>query len=103
MRKIANAWDEKVLIANRNPFYRLQRQDEHELEFTLCGKRYVLPADEVVVLDTDNISCETLARAYFDSLHAQLPEAFASENIRSVSVYIEESPGQGAAYQHAKS
>jgi 6-pyruvoyltetrahydropterin/6-carboxytetrahydropterin synthase len=102
MRKIAQAWDEKVLIASRNPFFRLLRQDTNELEFTLCGKRYVLPADEVVVLDTDNISCETLARAYFDSLTAQLPEEFASENVRSVSVYIEESPGQGVAYQHVK-
>ena len=64
MRKIAQAWDEKVLIASRNPFFRLLRQDTNELEFTLCGKR--------------------------------------SDNVRSVSVYIEESPGQGAAYQHVK-
>jgi 6-pyruvoyltetrahydropterin/6-carboxytetrahydropterin synthase len=103
MRKIAHAWDEKVLIAGRNPFFRRLREDSTELEFTLCGKRYVLPADEVVVLDTDNISCETLARAYFDFLAAQLPDEFAADNVRSVSVYIEESPGQGAAYQHTKS
>lgn len=102
MRQIAQAWDEKVLIASRNPFFALLHQDEQELEFTLCGKRYVLPADEVVVIDTDNISCETLARAYFELLHAKLPEDFAADNVRSMSVYIEESPGQGAAYQQTK-
>ena len=102
MRKIAAAWDEKVLVATRNPYHETLRNDGREFEFRLCGKRYVLPADEVVLLETDNISCETLARAYFGSLTAQLPEEFASENVRSVSVYIEESPGQGAAYQHVK-
>ena len=99
MRKIAQAWDEKVLIASRNPFFRLLRQDTNELEFTLCGKRYVLPADEVVVVDTDNISCETLARSYFERLHAALGAELASPNILSVSVLIEETPGQGAAFE----
>jgi 6-pyruvoyltetrahydropterin/6-carboxytetrahydropterin synthase len=99
MRKIALAWDEKVLVATRNPFYQFVRLDAVELEFRLCGKRYVLPADEVVLLDTDNISCETLARRYFELLQTELGSVLDSENILSVSVLVEETPGQGAAYQ----
>lgn len=99
MKHIALHWDEKVLIARDNPFCEWIRRDGHELEFRLCGKRYVLPADEVVVLDTDNISCETLARAYFDALSAELGEDLRSTNILGVTVYIEETPGQGAAYR----
>jgi 6-pyruvoyltetrahydropterin/6-carboxytetrahydropterin synthase len=99
MKKIALAWDEKVLVATRNPFYEELRLDAQELEFRLCGRRYLLPADEVVRLDTDNISCETLARAYFDLLGAELGPELGSENILSIAVYIEETPGQGAAFE----
>ncbi len=99
MKKIALAWDEKVLVATRNPYYEPLCGDARELEFRLCGKRYVLPADEVVLLDTDNISCETLARTYFDLLEAELGPELRSENILSVAVYIEETPGQGAAFE----
>ena len=99
MKRIALAWDEKVLVATRNPFYEPLRLDDQEVEFRLCGKRYVLPVDEVVRLDTDNISCETLARAYFDLLGAELGSELGSENILSIAVYIEETPGQGAAFE----
>jgi 6-pyruvoyltetrahydropterin/6-carboxytetrahydropterin synthase len=99
MKQIALEWDEKVLVAVRNPFYEQLRLDGQELEFKLCGKRYVLPADEVVRLDTDNISCETLARSYFERLHAALGAELASPNILSVAVLIEETPGQGAAFE----
>lgn len=102
MRRIAADWDEKVLIATRNPHYQPLRNDPQELEFRLCGKRYVLPTDEVVLLETDNITCETLARTYFDRLSAELGDALHSPNILAVSVYIEETPGQGAAFRRER-
>ena len=94
--------DEKVLVATRNPYHETLRNDGREFEFRLCGKRYVLPADEVVLLETDNISCETLARAYFDILSDELGDELRSPNILSVSVFIEETPGQGAAFQRER-
>ena len=102
MKKIANQWDEKVLLATQNPHYRKLKQTKDALEFTLCKKRYVLPRDELILLKTDNITCETLARAYYDFLAAELEDAFKDSNVISVSVYIEESPGQGAAYTYVK-
>ena len=102
MKKIASLWDEKVFLASENPHYELIAQSKTSLEFSLCGKRYVLPADEVVILKTDNITCENLAKSYFAFLKSELKSEFASSNVKSVSVYIEESPGQGAAYTYVK-
>jgi len=101
MKKIAALWDEKVLLATENPHFRMTKRSRKELEFTLCKKRYVLPADEVVLLKVDNIICENLARAYFEFLEMEL-DLFKNKNVLSVSVDIEESPGQGAAYVREK-
>ena len=103
MKKIANLWDEKVLIASENPHFKKVRRSRKEFEFKLCGKRYVLPSEEVVLLKVDNITCEQLARAYFEFLRSELEDEFEASNVLSISVYIEESPGQGAAYTYVRS
>ena len=97
MKKIAALWDEKVLLATENPHYKKMKQTKDSLEFTLCKKKYLLPIDEVVLLKSDNITCESLAKSYYHFLEMEL-DLFDDKNINSVSVYIEESPGQGAAY-----
>lgn len=98
MKKIAALWDEKVLIGTENPFYKLQASTKASLEFNLCGKKYVLPKDEVILLKTDNITCETLAESYYEFLEMEL-DLLRDSNIQSVEVYIEESPGQGASFR----
>lgn len=97
MKKIAALWDEKVLLATENPHFKILKQSKDSLEFSLCKKKYLLPRDEVVLLKLDNITCENLAEAYYKFLEMEL-ELFSDKNIVSVSVYIEESPGQGAAF-----
>lgn len=96
MKKIAALWDEKVLIATENPFFKMTATSKASLEFSLCKKHYVLPKDEVVLLKTDNITCETLAESYFEFLEMEL-DLFKNSNILSIEVNIEESPGQGAS------
>ena len=102
MKKISALWDEKLLIATENPHYQKVRQTKTSLEFLLCKKRYVIPRDEVVMLKIDNVTCERLAHAYFEFLNSELELIFLDQNILYVSIYIEESPGQGAAYTYAK-
>ncbi len=97
MKKLAALWDEKVLLATENPFFKIADFNSKKIDFTLCGKHYVLPSDEVVMLKVDNITCENLARAYFEFLEADL-ECLKRPEIKSISVFIEESPGQGAGY-----
>jgi 6-pyruvoyltetrahydropterin/6-carboxytetrahydropterin synthase len=97
MKKIAALWDEKVLLASENPHFKILKQSKDSLEFSLCGKKYLLPRDEIVMLKVDNVTCEALAASYYEFLEMEL-DLFENKNIQSVSVYIEESPGQGAAF-----
>lgn len=97
MKKIAALWDEKVLLASENPHFKITKQSKESIEFTLCKKKYLLPKEEVVLLKVDNITCEALAESYYEFLEMEL-DLFSIKNITSVSVFVEESPGQGAAF-----
>jgi 6-pyruvoyltetrahydropterin/6-carboxytetrahydropterin synthase len=101
MKKIAGAWDEKVLLATENPHFKLIKKTKTEVEFTLCKKRYVIPAEEIVFLKHDNVTCENLSRAYFDLIEKSL-KLTQNKNVVSVTVDIEESPGQGVAFTFSK-
>jgi len=101
LRAVCNAWDEKVLVAGDNPWLEPLSSAKGEYAFRLCGKRYVLPVDEVAVLDVDNITVENLARIFFDRFWKKLtkdqPIAW-QEQIVAASLRIDESRGQGATY-----
>lgn len=97
MAEIAKKLDEKVLLASLNPHFKLVSQSKTEIEFLLCKKRYVLPHDEFELLPVDNITCENLAKIYFDFLYEKI-DILRREDVLGVSIDIEESPGQGATY-----
>jgi len=86
------AWKEHVLLATKNPFF-VMKSEAPELEFTLCGERYVMPRGDALLLPLDNISVETLAAHVAELLAPKItaPTALCLE------VTIEESPGQGAS------
>ena len=92
---LCRAWKEHVLIAANNPHFTLLR-DAGELEFTLCGERYVMPRRDALVLPIDNISVEALAAHVATVLRDKLATLDAP-HARSLEVTIEESPGQGAS------
>jgi 6-pyruvoyltetrahydropterin/6-carboxytetrahydropterin synthase len=101
LRAVCNAWDEKVLIAGDSLWLEWLPGADDECAFRLCGKRYVLPADEVAVLAADNITAENLARLLFERFWAKLTHDRAipwRERIKSASLRIDESRGQGATY-----
>jgi len=90
--ELCRAWKEHVLIAGRNPHLVIQR-DADELEFTLCGERYVMPRRDALLLPIDNISVEALAAHVAELLRARI----AATGARGLEVTVEESPGQGAS------
>ena len=102
LRAVCDDWDEKVLIAGDNPWLEwLSSEAEDECAFRLCGKRYVLPADEVAILAIDNVTTENLARLLFERFWAELtldPTIPWRERIRGARLRIDESRGQGAIY-----
>lgn len=101
LRVVCAEWDERVLIAADSPWLEWLPGAADECAFRLCGKRYVLPADEVAVLATDNITAENLARLLFERFWAQLACAHPQpwrERLCAAKLRIDESRGQGATY-----
>ena len=90
LSQLCAEYKERVLLAEKNPHFRIVR-DDGELEFTLCGERYVLPREDALLLPIDNISVEQLAQHIAGILKAKLAVLAAPE------VTVEESPGQGSS------
>jgi 6-pyruvoyltetrahydropterin/6-carboxytetrahydropterin synthase len=88
---LCEAWDEKVLLAEKNPLFEIKTQTKSELEFILCKKRYVLPKDEVVLLNLENITIEALSAEFGKELLSRLGKI---KEITSIETTIEETRGQ---------
>lgn len=91
-------WDQRLLLGERCPQLTVLRHDAAECEFTLCGKRYVVPADEVLFLPLTNVVVETLAEAFAFELVRRLGDQLRREVVASMEVTISESNGQGGSY-----
>jgi 6-pyruvoyltetrahydropterin/6-carboxytetrahydropterin synthase len=94
--QLCSSWKEHVLLAAHNPHYELVHHDDDEIEFKLCGKRYVMPSEDVMVLPIDNIAVEPLAGHCAEVLKAKLADVLALPHVRALEVTVAESPGQGA-------
>ena len=91
--ELCAAWRERVLLAAGNPWFEVIGDSEgDELEFRLCGARYVMPRGDALLLPIDNVSVEALAAHVAELLGARI----ARPGMLSLAVTIEESPGQGA-------
>lgn len=88
------AWKERFLLAERCPQLEWIRDGGDELEFRLCGQRYVMPAQDALRLPIENTTVEQLAVAVTDRLVAGLPPG----PIQGIEVTVLESPGQGASH-----
>lgn len=94
--ELCAGWKEHVLLAAKNPFFVLVR-DEDEIEFTLCGERYVMPRQDALLLPIDNISVEALAAHIAQLLRERLAAELSASHVLAFEVTVEESPGQGAS------
>lgn len=97
MNRLCMDWDEKVLIAADCPFMKINSKDKQSIDFTLCKKRYVLPADEVVMVPVDNITAELLAEELCN-LFVKGIKADKMKGLTRITVRVDESNGQGSAF-----
>lgn len=100
LKKLCNQWDEKVLIAAKCPWIKIQSDTPREIELTLCGKRYVFPREDVELLPVQNVTAEALAQEFCRRLVSEIQ---VLEQIKELSLTIEESPGQGGTAYWAPS
>jgi 6-pyruvoyltetrahydropterin/6-carboxytetrahydropterin synthase len=90
------SWKEHTMIALHNPYFEIKERSESEIEFNLCGKRYVLPLEDVLLLPIDNVAVEPLSAHAADLLYQRLESVLRADTVRAFEVTIEENPGQGA-------
>ena len=94
---ICASFKERVLLAENNPFFEKVRDDGEELELRLCGKRYVMPREDALLLPIDNIAVEPLAAYIAGVMLAKLGDALPRGVVAALEVSVHESPGQGAS------
>lgn len=98
MRRICDELDHHFLLPEQSGALDVQeREGEWEIRFE--NRRYVLPAADVLTLPVDNITAERLAeyicRRLIDAL---AEEAHDISNLTTVTIGVEEAPGQTAFY-----
>lgn len=97
---LVGAWKERTIVATENPMTRVVRdepeEDGGELEFTVCGKRYVIPREDALLLPIDNATVERLAEHLCELLLARLAPSWPDGVVRAMEVTVRESPGQDA-------
>jgi 6-pyruvoyltetrahydropterin/6-carboxytetrahydropterin synthase len=91
-------WDDRLILASRCPFFEVIAKSPAELEFKLCGKRYVIPQDELVMLELENIATETLAQEFCHRFKDRLDPKLLQGLVLGIEVHITESRGQGGMY-----
>jgi 6-pyruvoyltetrahydropterin/6-carboxytetrahydropterin synthase len=89
-------WRERTLVAEHNPETRIRRAGG-EVELVVCGRRYVLPEEDVLLLPVDNTTVEALSALWARLLATRLAGVLRDSPAIGLEVRIEESPGQGAS------
>lgn len=96
---ICKVFRERVLLAELNPYFEKLVDDGVELELRLCGKRYVFPREDALLLPIDNVSAEALAAHLAELMVTALAPRLPAGVVHAIEVSVHESPGQGSSCQ----
>lgn len=95
LKAFAEMFDHKTILAGNSPDVRLT-VDGDSVEAVTCGKRYVFPVMDVVIIDTVNTTAEEMTRMMAESMKRDVE---FPENVRSIAVGLDEERGQTAWYE----
>ncbi len=93
-RRLCAELDHRFLLQRESRVLQAQEHGD-EWEITVAGRRYVIPKADVVALPIDNVTAERLAEWLSGRLKDEL-RAAGAKNLTSISVGVEEAPGQAA-------
>jgi 6-pyruvoyltetrahydropterin/6-carboxytetrahydropterin synthase len=94
LREIAEELDHRVILPGDSKHITIKLGDE--IEVKAKGKRYIFPAEDVVILDIVESSAEEIAAAVLSMLTSRLQ--FPS-NVRCLEIGLHEELGQSAWVQ----
>jgi len=92
LRSLVEALDHRVLLPLLSNKVRVTARGD-EVEAVSCGKRYVLPAEDVVLLDLTQTSAEELAVWMLGEIMTKLD---VPSNVRRIELGLDEERGQTA-------
>jgi 6-pyruvoyltetrahydropterin/6-carboxytetrahydropterin synthase len=98
MQAQCDEWTERLLLPAESSELVIVHRDQQELEFRLCGKRYVVPAEDALLLPLRNVVVESLARHFAERMLKRLGSALRPDLVSGFEVTVTESDGQGASY-----
>jgi 6-pyruvoyltetrahydropterin/6-carboxytetrahydropterin synthase len=93
VRRICDELDEHLLIPGRHPVLRATVVDG-QMEIRYQQRRYLVPAEEVIVLPIGNTSAENLATWFARELRARMRAAWPHLHVATLVVGVEETAGQ---------
>jgi 6-pyruvoyltetrahydropterin/6-carboxytetrahydropterin synthase len=95
---LAEELREHLLIPTQTNAVSVVRSDADVTELMICGKRYVIPSDEIRLLPVPNVVVEHLARYLWTRVVERIGANLALAGVVRVEVTVTEAPGQGASY-----
>ncbi len=98
VREICDSLDHRFLLPFESSYLQIQKTGE-EWTIHAGNRRYVFPFSDVFVLPVDNITAERLAEYICGRIIEKLGQM--AGNLTSVTVGVEEAPGQTAFYRHS--
>lgn len=92
---------EHLLLPANAPELRILRSDDREIEFELCGARYVAPAPDVLLLPLANVVVEQLSHYLWNRIASALRQELRDAGAIRLELTVTEAPGQGASWSSA--
>ena len=102
VREICDQLDEHLLLPGRHPVLTATQQHGGAMEIRYRERRYLVPADEVIVLPISNTSAENLATWVGREILARMQARWPGIAVTRLQVEIEETPGQRGIYAYER-
>lgn len=93
VRELCDQLDEKILIPQNSTFVKINNSPHYQnhIEVKFNDRNYCFPKNEIFYIPASNITSESLARYFYDSLAASM-------TCDSFTVTVLETAGQAASY-----
>jgi len=98
VRAICDSLDHRMLLPRFNEHLQIEEHPDRVDARHSDGSRFSFPRGDTLVLDIPNTSTEMLATYIAGQILLALPQRIPDAKLRSLSVSVEESPGQAGIY-----
>ncbi len=100
VRALCDELDEHWIVPGQHPELRVAARDDGHTEVVYRDRRYLAPAQDVLVLPVNNTSAENLAAHLGRELLRRLGERFPDLAVHRLRLAVEETPGQRGVWRY---